>query len=95
MMRRRDFMTLLGGGVVSWPHTLLAQRVERIKRIGWLDGTSGADPETRTRLEAFRRELEALGWVEGRTLEIIARFGLLIRVETGLMSQNLLQWHRT
>jgi putative ABC transport system substrate-binding protein len=74
MMRRRDFMTLLGGAAAAWPVAARAQRQERTKRIGWLDGTSGADPEMLARLEAFRRGLEALGWVEGRTVEIVARF---------------------
>jgi putative ABC transport system substrate-binding protein len=73
-MRRREFITLLGGAAAAWPLAARAQRPERTKRIGWLDGTSGADPETLARLEAFRRELEALGWVEGRTVEIVARF---------------------
>jgi len=74
MMRRRDFMMLLGGAAAAWPVAARAQRQERTKRIGWLDGTSGADPEMLARLEAFRRGLEALGWVEGRTVEIVARF---------------------
>jgi putative ABC transport system substrate-binding protein len=74
-IRRRDFIILLGGGAAAaWPVTAWAQRPERTKRIGWLDGTSGADPETLARLETFRRELEALAWVEGRTVEIVARF---------------------
>ena len=72
--QRRHFITLLGGTAVSWPLAALAQRPERIKRIGWLDGSSGADPKTQVRLGTFRRELEALGWVEGRTVEIVARF---------------------
>jgi putative ABC transport system substrate-binding protein len=72
-MKRREFITLLGGAAV-WPMAAHAQRLERTRRIGWLDGTSGADPETLARLKAFRRELEALGWVEGRTVEIVARF---------------------
>jgi putative tryptophan/tyrosine transport system substrate-binding protein len=73
-MQRCEFMTLLGGAAVTWPLAALAQRLERIKRIGWLDGTSGADSDTRARVEAFRRELERLGWAEGRTVEIVARF---------------------
>src|SRR5262245_59554119 len=74
-VRRREVIALLGGAAAAWPLAARAQRQERTKRIGWLDGTSGADPETLARLEAFRRELETLGWHEGRTVEIVARFG--------------------
>jgi ABC-type uncharacterized transport system substrate-binding protein len=72
-MRRRDFMTLLRGAAASWPVAARAQEQERKKRIGWLDGTAD-DSETRARLTAFRQKLQALGWIEGRNLEIIARF---------------------
>ena len=75
MRTRREFMTLLGGvAAAAWPLPVRAQRPERTRRIGWLDGISGADPETLARLDAFRGELEALGWLEGRTVEIVARF---------------------
>jgi putative ABC transport system substrate-binding protein len=72
-VKRRAFITLLGGAVTC-PLAVRGQQGERKKRIGWLDGTAG-DSETRARLAAFRQRLEALGWIEGRNLEIIARFG--------------------
>jgi putative ABC transport system substrate-binding protein len=75
-MRRREFFTLLGGAAAS-PLVAHAQGPDRIKRIGWLDGTSCVDQETQTRIEVFRRELERLGWIEGRTVEIVARFDAL------------------
>ena len=71
-MTRREFITLLGGAA-TWPLAARAQEQERKKRIGWLDGTAD-DSETRARLTAFRQKLQALGWIEGRNLEIIARF---------------------
>jgi Fe2+ transport system protein FeoA len=74
MIRRREFITLLGGAAAAWPVAVRAQQPERRKRIGWLDGTS-EDSETRARLTAFRERLRALGWIEGRNIEIIARFG--------------------
>jgi putative ABC transport system substrate-binding protein len=76
-MIRREFITLLGAAAVGYPLGALAQTSDRMRRIGWLDGTSGADPETVARLEAFRRDLEALGWIEGRTIQIITRFGAI------------------
>jgi putative ABC transport system substrate-binding protein len=69
--KRREFITLIGGAAVTWP---LATYAQTMKRIGWLDATSSADPETQMRLSVFRQELQTLGWVENRTLEIIARF---------------------
>jgi putative ABC transport system substrate-binding protein len=72
--RRREFIALLGGAAAAWPLGASAQQTERRKRIGWLDGTDD-DSETRTRLTAFRERLRALGWIEGRNIEIIARFG--------------------
>jgi hypothetical protein len=73
-IQRREFITLLGGAAAAWPLAARAQLAERRKRIGWLDGTS-EDSETRARLSAFRKSLEALGWIEGRNVEIITRFG--------------------
>jgi putative ABC transport system substrate-binding protein len=73
-VRRREFITLLSGAAATvWPLVARAQEQERKKRIGWLDGADD-DPETRARLTAFRQKLEALGWIEGRNFEIIARF---------------------
>ena len=72
-MRRRDFITLLGGTAAAWPLGARAQQAGRKKRIGWLDGT-GDDPETRARLTAFQQRLQAHGWIEGRNIEMIVRF---------------------
>ena len=76
-MRRREFITLLGGAVAGWPLAANAQQSERIRRVGWLDGTNGSDPETITRIAVFRSELQGLGWVEGQTIEIIFRFAAI------------------
>ena len=76
-MTRRQFITLLGGAAVTWPLAANAQQSERIRRVGWLDGTNGSDPETITRIAVFRSELQALGWVEGQTIEIIFRFAAI------------------
>ena len=73
MIRRREFITLVGAAA-AWPLAAWAQQSERIRRLGWLDGTNDSDPETITRIAVFRSELQALGWVEGKTIEIIFRF---------------------
>jgi putative tryptophan/tyrosine transport system substrate-binding protein len=74
-MRRREFITLLGGAAVAgWPLAARAQQPERMKRVGWLVGIRD-DAEARARLAAFRDGLATRGWIEGRNIEIVARFG--------------------
>jgi putative tryptophan/tyrosine transport system substrate-binding protein len=71
-MRRREFITLLGGTAVAWPLTARAQQPAR--RIGMLIGYSENDPEIQARLAAFRQALEGNGWKEGRSILIDYRF---------------------
>ena len=88
LIGRREFITLLGGATATWPLAARAQQSERIRRIGWLDGTNGSDPETITRIAVFRSELQALGWVEGQTIEIIFRFAAIDPDQTVRMSPS-------
>jgi len=62
-MRRRQFMTLLGGA--AWPFAVRAQQAAQMRRIGMLMGSSATDPEMRARLAAFQEALRALGWTDG------------------------------
>jgi putative ABC transport system substrate-binding protein len=74
-MRRRDFITLLGGAAAEWPLAAWAQRNDRIPRIGVLLGaTEERDPESQARINALRQGLAALGWTEGRNIRIDYRF---------------------
>jgi putative ABC transport system substrate-binding protein len=66
-MRRREFITLVGGGA-AWPLAARAQRPMR--RIGILIGYSENDPEIQARLAAFRLGLEGNGWTEGGSVFI-------------------------
>ena len=73
-MKRRDFITLLGGAAV-WPLAARAQQPgERMRRIGVLVGLAESDPEMQLWLGAFRQGLEKLGWSEGRDVHIDYRF---------------------
>jgi putative ABC transport system substrate-binding protein len=65
-MRRREFITLLGGAAAGWPFAARAQQAERLRRIGVLIGIAGNDAETKVRIAALSQELQRLGWVEGR-----------------------------
>lgn len=71
-MRRRSFIAALGGAV-TWPLAGLAQQRERIGRVGVLIGVSD-DAEGRSRVEAFRQGMQALGWIDGRNVQIDARY---------------------
>jgi putative ABC transport system substrate-binding protein len=73
-IKRRQFITLLGGAAVAWPLPAHAQQPDRVRRIGFLIGISD-DAEARARFAAFRQGLAELGWIEGRNVEIVARFG--------------------
>ena len=73
-MKRREFITLLGGAA-AWPLSARAQPGERVRSVGVLQPQAADDPENKARLAAFRQELQRLGWVEGRNLRIVARWG--------------------
>jgi len=73
-MRRREFITLLGGAT-AWPIAAHAQQQgERIRRIGVLSGSAEDDPDTKIYLAAFVKELQQLGWTDGRNVRIDYRF---------------------
>jgi putative ABC transport system substrate-binding protein len=69
-MRRREFITLLGGTAASWP---LVARAERVARVGYLGLTSATSVQA-ARIDAFRAGLRELGYVEGKNIEIEFRF---------------------
>jgi ABC-type uncharacterized transport system substrate-binding protein len=74
-MRRRKFISLLGGAAVAWPLAARAQQGERVRRIGALIGGPGEnDPESRARVAALREVLAQRGWIEGRNLRMDYRW---------------------
>ena len=73
-MKRREFITLLGGAAAAWPLAARAQQTERVRRIGLLTGGTADQPENKTRMAAFLLGLQELGWTEGRNLQIIYRW---------------------
>src|SRR5262245_11963083 len=74
-MRRRDFITLLGGAAAAWPLAARAQQTQRMRRIGVLMAWAAADPEAQARLTAFVQALALLGWIDGRNVRIETRWG--------------------
>jgi putative tryptophan/tyrosine transport system substrate-binding protein len=73
-MRRREFITVVGGAAVSWPLAARAQQGDRIWRIGVLQGITAEDPENKARGAAFEQALQQSGWAQGRNVRIDYRF---------------------
>jgi putative tryptophan/tyrosine transport system substrate-binding protein len=72
-MKRRDFITLLGGAAAAWPLAARAQQRERMRRIGVLMSYAADDPAGQARLLAFE-ELAQSGWIDGRNVCIDVRW---------------------
>jgi putative ABC transport system substrate-binding protein len=75
MMKRREFITLLGGAAAAWPLAAGAQQSSPMRRIGVLLGTTEGDPQTMASLAAFTKALQELGWTDGRNIRIEYRWG--------------------
>jgi putative tryptophan/tyrosine transport system substrate-binding protein len=73
-LRRREFITLLGGAAAAWPLAARAQQTERMRRIGVLMNFAAADPEGRARFAAFMEGLQQWGWIDGRNVQIDNRW---------------------
>jgi putative tryptophan/tyrosine transport system substrate-binding protein len=73
-MRRRDFITLLGGAAAAWPFAAHAQQPGRVRRIAMLTGRA-EDVESLGWVEAMRQRLKELGWSDGRNVRIDLRAG--------------------
>ena len=88
-MKRREFISLLGGAV-AWPLAAHAQQNERMRRIGVLMPFAKDNPEGQARNAAFLQELQKLGWTEGRNLQIEYRWdtGDLRKAATELVTSS-------
>jgi len=73
-MKRRQFITLLGGAAAAWPLAGQAQQGERVRRIGVLLPATADDPEWQARVGAFLQALALLGWTIGRNVRIDTRW---------------------
>src|SRR5207245_9842333 len=80
-MKRREFITLLGGAA-AWPLGARAQQGERMRRIGVLMGYAENDREGQTFVAALREGLQKLGWAEDRNIRIDFRWAAASDVES-------------
>jgi putative ABC transport system substrate-binding protein len=74
-LKRREFITLLGGAAVAFPLAASAQQRERTRRIGVLMNLASDDAEGQARLAAFLQGLQEAGWAVGRNMRIDLRWG--------------------
>ena len=73
-MKRRDFITLVGGTALMAPRTAFAQATDRMRRIGVLINVEEGEPLGQTRIAAFLGGLQQLGWTDGRNVRIDTRW---------------------
>jgi hypothetical protein len=72
-LKRREFITLLGGSAATWPLAAHAQQGERLWRVSVLMPFYENDPEGRTFVSAFTQALAGLGWTDGRNVRMDAK----------------------
>jgi hypothetical protein len=74
LMRRREFIMLVGSAAATWPLAARAQQPDRMRLIGVLAGYAESDSAAQSNVAAFRRTLAKLGWTEGSNLRIELRW---------------------
>ena len=74
-LKRRHFLTLLGGAAAAWPLAARAQQGDRVRRIGVLMGADENDLIAKPLVAALTRSLEDLGWTDGRNVRIDLHWG--------------------
>jgi len=73
MIRRREFIGLLGG-TAAWPLTAHGQQSDRVRRVGVLMALAADDPDAPERIGAFMQGLQQLGWTVGRNVQVDTRW---------------------
>ena len=89
MIRRREFITLLGGAAVAWPLAARAQPSERVRRIGVLMGLAD-NPLGQTYRTALLDGLGELGWTDGRNLRVDIRWAVGSAERTRALAKELI-----
>jgi putative ABC transport system substrate-binding protein len=74
-LKRREFITLIGGAAAAWPVAARAQQGDRMRHLGVLMAFDENDPLWKPRLAAFTQALAGLGWIDGRNVRIDLRWG--------------------
>src|SRR5262245_8005074 len=87
LLRRREFITLLGGAAAAWPCAARAQQPGKLARIGFLSGGAGPNPN----IYGFQHGLRQLGYVEGQNLILIYRWAAAQRASVVDLARELLE----
>jgi ABC-type uncharacterized transport system substrate-binding protein len=74
IMRRRDFIALIGCAAAAWPLTTRAQQPDGMRRIAALMDTDDSNSDGQARIAALRQTLQQLGWTEGRNMRLDLRW---------------------
>jgi putative tryptophan/tyrosine transport system substrate-binding protein len=74
-VKRREFITLLGGAAAAWPLAARGQQAERVRRVGVLMAVAESDADVRSGVALFQQRLQELGWNDGRNIRIDYRWG--------------------
>ena len=90
-LRRREFITLLGGAAAAWPLAANAQQGERVRLIAFLTGSTESDPNVHTWISALGGGLEPLGWKEGRNVRFERRFAAGDTARVQKLAKELVQ----
>jgi len=90
-MKRREFITLLGGIAAAWPLIASAQQASRMRQVGVLLPTSVGDPEWQPRIRAMKDALRASGWIEGQTVTFTIRYAEGKREQLPALAAELVQ----
>jgi len=80
-MKRREFITLLGGAAAAWPLAARAQQPQQMQRVGVLLPATADDPVWQTRLGAFLQGLQQSGWSIGQNVRIETRWATINAAE--------------
>jgi putative tryptophan/tyrosine transport system substrate-binding protein len=91
-MKRRTFITLLGGTAAAWPLVARSQQGDRMRRIGVLMARAANDPEGQKQAAALQRGIEKLGWLPGRNVEIEYRWPAGDASQAQALAKELVDW---
>jgi len=94
-VRRREFITLLGGAAAAWPLAARAQQPEQMRRIGVLMNAAADDPYGQTRLAAFQQVLHQSGWRDNRDVRIDAHWARMTSTASADTRRNWSHLRRT
>jgi len=90
-MKRREFITLLGGAAATWPLAARAQQGERVRRVGALLTEAESDLEVQSWIRELVQRLQELGWTNGRNVQVDFRFSDADATRTSMLATELIE----